>query len=119
MVRLAKKYNPKITYCVDAFGPDELFNALYAMEFRARSEHFSPLEILRQATSSAAELLEQSGKRNPYRDGKLGVIEEGAYADLLLVDGDPLTDITLFTEPDKNLRVIIKDGVVHKNTLIN
>ena len=119
MVRLAKKYNPKITYCVDAFGPDELFNALYAMEFRARSEHFSPLEILRQATSSAAELLEQSGKRNPYRDGKLGVIEEGAYADLLLVDGNPLTDITLFTEPDKNLRVIIKDGIVHKNTLLN
>ena len=119
MVRLAKKYNPKMTYCVDAFGSEELFNALYAMEFKARAEHFNPLEILRQATSGAAELLEQSGKRNPYRQGKLGVIEAGAYADLLLVDGDPLADITLFTEPDKNLRVIIKDGIVHKNTLTN
>ena len=117
MVRLAKKYQPKMTYCVDAFGSDELFNALYAMEFRARAEHFSPLEILRQATSGAAELLEQSGKRNPYRQGKLGVVEEGAYADLLLVDGDPLADITLFSEPEKNLRLIMKDGIVHKNTL--
>ena len=117
MVRLAKKHKPKITYCVDAFGSDELFNALYAMEFRARSEHFSPLEILRQATSGAAELLEQSGKRNPYRQGRLGVIEEGAYADLLLVDGDPLADVTLFSEPEKNLRLIVKGGIVYKNTL--
>lgn len=117
MVRLAKKYNPKITYCVDAFGSDELFNALYAMEFRARAEHFSPLEILIQATSGAAELLGESGKRNPYREGKLGVIEEGAYADLLLVDGDPLADITVFSEPDKYLLFIMKDGIVYKNTL--
>ncbi|MDE0513265.1 MAG: amidohydrolase family protein [Gammaproteobacteria bacterium] len=117
MVRLAKKHKPKITYCVDAFGSDDLFNALYAMEFRARAEHFSPLEILRQATSGAAELLEQSGKRNPYRQGRLGVIEKGAYADLLVVDGDPLADITLFSEPEKNLRLIVKDGIVYKNTL--
>ena len=119
MVRLAKKYKPKITYCVDAFGPDELFNALYAMEFKARSEHFSALEILRQATSGAAELLEQSGRRNPYRAGKLGVIDEGAYADLLLVDGNPLEDITLMSKPVNNLRLIMKDGVVYKNTLQN
>ena len=117
MVGLAKKYKPKITYCVDAFGSDELFNALYAMEFRARAAHFSPLEILRQATSGAAELLEQSGRRNPYRQGKLGVVEEGAYADLLLVDGDPLADITLFSKPEQHLRLIMKDGIVYKNTL--
>ncbi len=91
--------------------------SLYAMEFKARAEHFNPLEILRQATSGAAELLEQSGKRHPYRDGKLGAIEAGAYADLLLVDGDPLADITLFSEPEKNLRLIMKNGVVYKNTL--
>ena len=117
MVRLAKKHKPKLTYCVDAFGDDELFNALYAMEFKARSEHFTALEILRQATSGAAELLELSGRRNPYRQGKLGVIEEGAYADLLLVDGNPLSDITLFSEPEKHLRLIIKNGKIHKNTL--
>ena len=117
MVRLAKKHKPKLTYCVDAFGDDELFNALYAMEFKARSEHFTALEILRQATSGAAELLELSGRRNPYRQGKLGMIQEGAYADLLLVDGNPLTDITLLSEPEKNLRLIIKNGNIHKITL--
>lgn len=117
MVRLAKQYKPKITYGVDAFGSTELFNTLYATEFRARAEHFSPLEILRQATSGAAELLGESGKRNPYRKGALGVIEEGAYADLLLVDGDPLADITVFSEPDKYLLFIMKDGIVYKNTL--
>ncbi len=117
MVRLAKQYKPKITYGVDAFGSTELFNTLYATEFRARAEHFSPLEILRQATSGAAELLGESGKRNPYRQGALGVIEEGAYADLLLVDGDPLADITVFSEPEKNLRLIVKNGIVYKNTL--
>ncbi len=117
MVRLAKQYKPKITYGVDAFGSTELFNTLYATEFRARAEHFSPLEILRQATSGAAELLGESGKRNPYSKGALGVIEEGAYADLLLVDGDPLADITLLSEPENNLRLIMKDGIVYRNTL--
>ena len=54
---------------------------------------------------------------NPYKDGPLGVITEGAYADLLIVDGDPLEDILLLGEPEKNLKVIMKDGKVHKNTL--
>ena len=71
-----------------------------------------------------------TGKNNPYPDGKLGVIEEGAYADLLLVDGNPLEDITviggnakLFDAPDRmageieTMRLIMKDGVIYKNTL--
>ena len=97
MVRLAKKHKPKITFCVDAFEKDELFNALLATEFKGRSEYFEPIEILRQATSLAAELLEQSRKRHPYRQGKLGVIEVGAYADLLIVDANPLEDIMLLS----------------------
>lgn len=117
MVRLAKKHKPKITFCVDSFGKDELFNALLATEFKGRSEFFTPLEILRQATSVAAELLEQSGKRHPYRQGKLGVIEEGAYADLLIVDGNPLEDIMLLSQQGSKLSVIMKDGAVIKNTL--
>ena len=56
------------------------------------------------------------GKRNPY-PGKLGVIEEGALADLLLVDGDPLENITLIADPAKNFVVIVKDGKVYKNAL--
>ena len=68
------------------------------------------------ATSTNAELLTLSGKRNPY-PGKLGVVEEGALADLLLVDGDPFADITLVAEPEKNFVVIMKDGKVYKNSL--
>ena len=57
-----------------------------------------------------------SGERNPY-PGKLGVIEQGALADLLLVDGDPIADIELIEDPAKNLVVIMKDGKIYKNIL--
>jgi len=68
------------------------------------------------ATGTNAELLAMSGKRNPY-PGKLGVVEEGALADLLLVDGDPIANITLLEDPAKSLVVIMKDGKIYKNTL--
>lgn len=68
------------------------------------------------ATGTNAELLAMSGKRNPY-PGKLGVVEEGALADLLLVDGDPIADIELLEDPAKNLVVIMKDGRIFKNAL--
>ncbi len=54
---------------------------------------------------------------NPYTEGALGVVEEGAYADLLLVDGNPLEDIELMLDPDGKFLVIMKDGVIHKSTL--
>jgi len=57
-----------------------------------------------------------SGQRNPY-PGKLGVIEEGALADLLLFDGNPLENIELMTDPENNLMLIMKDGVIYKNKL--
>ena len=63
-----------------------------------------------------AELLALSGPRNPY-SGRLGVIEEGALADMLVVGGDPLADLNVVAKPDKNFAVIIKDGKVYKNTL--
>ena len=85
-------------------------------EFVHRAEWFTPVEILRQATSKSAELLSLSGPRNPY-PGKLGVIEEGAYADLLLIDGNPLEDISILTNPEDNLPLIMKDGKIYKNAL--
>ena len=84
------------------------------------------------ATSGNAELFRLSGNRDPYQsptltesDGaarpphhnRLGVLAEGAWADMLLVDGDPTRDLGLLGDPDSNLRLIIKDGRVHKNTL--
>jgi imidazolonepropionase-like amidohydrolase len=70
------------------------------------------------ATSTNAQLLALSGKRSPY-PGRLGVVEEGALADLLLIDGDPLSNIALITDPERNLLVIMKDGRVYKNSLRN
>ncbi|MNT58549.1 hypothetical protein D3C72_1959920 [compost metagenome] len=66
------------------------------------------------ATGTNAQLLKLSGLRNPYR-GELGVLREGALADLLLVDGDPLQDISLIGDPDKNFLLIMKDGVIFKD----
>ena len=68
------------------------------------------------ATAANADLLRLSGPRNPY-SGKLGVVEEGALADLLLVDGNPIEDVKLVADPAKNFLVIMKDGKIHKNAL--
>lgn len=84
-------------------------------EFMLRSRWFEPLEILRQATSRGGELVALSGPRNPY--GKLGVIEVGAVADILVVEGNPLVDISVMTQPHDNFKVILKGGRVHKNSL--
>ena len=109
----------KIGYEKIAFGTDIVTDPNTLMlineEFVYRTQWFTPVEVLRQATSINAELMALSGKRNPY-PGKLGVIEEGAYADLLLINGDPLKDITILTDYEKNIALIMKDGKIYKNT---
>jgi imidazolonepropionase-like amidohydrolase len=77
---------------------------------------YTPAEVLKMATGDNAQLLALSGKRSPYA-GSLGVVEEGALADLLLVDGNPLDDLRLLENPGKNLVVIMKDGKVYKNLI--
>jgi imidazolonepropionase-like amidohydrolase len=91
------------------FGTD-LLGSTYVQEcreFTIRSEVFTPIEILRQATSINAEMMMQQGK--------LGCIAPGAYADLLLVDGDPLQDISLLAANGKNLRMIVRGGEIVKD----
>ena len=112
---LAKKHKVKIALGTDLIGSLEA-HELQAFELTNRLEWFTPAEILKQATANNAELLSMSGPRNPY-PGKLGVIEEGALADILLVDGNPLEDLTLFNDPEKNLLLIMKDGKIYKNTI--
>lgn len=110
-----KKYGIKT-----AWGSDLLFSAALAPRQNIMLTHlanwYTSAETLRAATSANGELLALSSLRTPY-DGKLGVIEEGAFADLLVVDGNPLDDIRLIENPEKNLSIIMKDGVVHKNML--
>jgi len=78
---------------------------------------FTPYEALKMVTSDNAELLMLSGPRHPYQEGPLGVIKEGAYADLILVNGNPLENLDLVADAEKNFALIMKDGVIYKNTL--
>ena len=113
---LAKKYGLKLAWGTDTFGSLEVQDT-ESDEFTARKKYFTDLEILKQATSLNGELLALSGRRSPYAEGKLGVIEEGAYADMLLVDGNPMKDISLLAKPEKHIRLIMKDGEIYKNRL--
>ncbi|MCA6106534.1 metal-dependent hydrolase family protein [Bradyrhizobium cenepequi] len=112
---LAKKYGIKT-----AFGTDILFSKALAERQGAMladlTRWYTPAEALAMATSTNAELLSLSGLRNPY-PGKLGVVEEGALADLLLVDGNPIDNIKLVEDPARNFLVIMKGGKVYKNLL--
>ncbi|NNU82229.1 amidohydrolase family protein [Halovulum dunhuangense] len=103
-----------------AFGTDILFNpagaASQGRQLSKLARFMSPLEALRMATGDAGELLSLSGPRSPYA-GRLGVIAEGALADLLVTDGDPATDLSFLGDPDNTLRLIMKGGRIHKDTL--
>lgn len=112
---LARKYGIRT-----AFGTDILFSEALAKRqgamLAALARWYTPAEALVMATSTNAELLQLSGLRNPY-PGKLGIVEEGALADLLLVDGNPLENLGLVADPDRNFIVIMKDGRIYKNAL--
>ncbi|QDV54616.1 metal-dependent hydrolase family protein [Rosistilla oblonga] len=126
-VALIKKFKPKIVFADDAFGTEDVVFKQRRYELGYRASLFGNFETLRQATSAAGELMALTGPRNPY-SGKLGVIEEGALADMLIVDGNPLDDISVIggtmewfdappPKPIETIRVIMKDGKIFKNTL--
>lgn len=113
--KLAKQYKIKTAWGTDMlFDPKMTVNQGAILATMVR--WYTPFEILKMATSDNAELLAMSGPRNPY-PRVLGQIREGAYADLVLVEGNPLQDIQLVADPDRNFLLIIKNGVVFKNTL--
>jgi imidazolonepropionase-like amidohydrolase len=103
-----------------AFGTDVLFNPAGARsqgrQLAKLTRFMSPLEALHMATGAAGELLSQSGTRAPYQ-GRLGVIAEGALADILVWDGDPESDLDFLGEPETNLRLVMKDGRIYKEQL--
>ena len=113
---LAKEHKIKT-----AFGTDLLFsNAIterQGLMLTHLTRWYDNVEVLKMATSVNGELLAMSGPRNPYQ-GKLGMIEEDALADLLVVDGNPIDDIELVAKPDQNFMIIMKDGNIYKDTLL-
>lgn len=112
---LARKHGVKV-----AFGTDILFSGddgdVQNAHLVSLERWYSPGEVLQIATGNNGALLELTGERNPYRK-PLGVIAEGALADMLLVEGDPSADLSLMKHPDENFVVIMKDGRIYKNLL--
>jgi imidazolonepropionase-like amidohydrolase len=112
----ALKLGIPVAFGTDSFGSMRAYEGA-VHEFGYRLRWFTSLEILKQATSHNARLLALTGPRNPYQDGPLGVIQEGAYADLLVVEGNPLEDVKVLEDYENNIQLIMKDGVIYKNTL--
>lgn len=112
---LAKKYNLKTAWGTDQLWSAEELSKQGEMLTRMLRWYSAP-EVLKMATSTNAALLDLSGPRNPY-PGKLGVVEEGALADLLLVNGNPLENLRLVEDPAQNFVVIMKNGKLYKNLL--
>lgn len=114
-VELGRRHGVKM-----ALGTDILFSpngtATQGRQIAKFARWYDAADVLRLLTSGNAELAGLSGPRNPY-PGKLGRIEAGAYADILVIDGNPLEDISLIAEPERTMKLIMKDGRIHKNTL--
>jgi imidazolonepropionase-like amidohydrolase len=114
-MKLAKKYKAKVL-----FGTDMIFSKearlQQAKELTVRKRWFSSPEIMIQATGNAGEALYKlTGKRNPY--GRVGVIEPGAMADVVIFSKNFMQDVSIVEDAESNLKLIIKDGKVYKNTL--
>ncbi len=114
VLKWAKKYGVLMGWGTDLlFDAEGRKNELKDLDFR--KDIFSSAEIMIQATGNSGKIVALTGKRNPY--GKLGVIEEGAMADVLIYSKNPLEDVAVVADPETNLKLIIKDGVVFKNEL--
>ncbi|WP_271711548.1 metal-dependent hydrolase family protein [Marinigracilibium pacificum] len=114
--KVAKEIGVNIAFGTDLFMGAE--NAAKQGKLLSKLDRwFTPYEALKMATSENARLLELSGPRHPYKEGQLGVLKPGGYADLIIVDGNPLENLKLVADPENNFKVIMKDGKVYKNTL--
>ncbi|MFM2583135.1 metal-dependent hydrolase family protein [Vibrio campbellii] len=113
---LIKKYDiQNLAFGTDCVGKANVHES-QMQELGAIEKTFDTITALRMATSNCGRLFELSTYKHPYQEGKLGQIVEGAYADLLIVDGNPLEGVDCVMQ-DETKKVIMKDGVVYKNTL--
>ena len=105
-LEICKRAGVPVAYGSDLLGQLQVDQA---REFVIRAEVLSPIEIIRSATLIGAQVVR--------REGELGCLRPGAYADLMVINGDPLKDLSVFLKPDANLSAIVKGGAFHKNTL--
>ncbi len=112
--QLARKYRIRTAWGTDTLhSPEGLLRMNHKLTKLAR--WYRPADVLRMATGDNGELLALSGERSPY--GRVGIVAEGAMADLLLVDGDPIANLSLIEDPERHFRIIMKDGQIFKNSL--
>jgi imidazolonepropionase-like amidohydrolase len=112
LIGLIKKHKITTGFATDLIG------GMYPMltrEFTERAIYWTPAEVLAQATSESAKVIRMSGRLN--RHGNFGEIREGWLADLLLINGEPLDDISVLRDPEKNLALIMKGGEIVKSRL--
>jgi imidazolonepropionase-like amidohydrolase len=117
-----KKHGVKIVNGSDMFGWDNWHNALVNVTYPVEipDSPFTSLDTMKLSTSNAGQMLQElsAPSRNPFKDAKLGVIEEGAWADILIWKGSPIKNVKLILETD-NLKMVMKDGKVFKNLLVD
>ncbi len=107
----------KIAFGADVVGPIDVQRTANN-EFVVRAKYWPASEVLKQATYNNGRMLrEETGPRNPYPEGELGVIKEGAYADIIIVNGNPLENIEYLADPYNKIVLIMKNGVIYKNEL--
>jgi len=114
-IAMAKKYKLTILWGTDCFFGSAPYSA-YTQEFAYRDEFFTPIEQLKQITGNNGKVLALSGLKNRYPGAELGVFKEGAFADIIIVNGDPTKDIKLLMDAN-NIGFIMKDGKTYKNTI--
>jgi len=114
LIGLIKKYDITTGFATDLIGG---MYPLLTREFTERAMYWTPAEVLVQATSESAKVIRMAGKLN--RHGNFGEIREGWVADILLINGEPLQDISVLRDPGQNLALIMKGGKIIKNQTRN
>lgn len=110
------KYNLNIVFGTDSFGDPDYIEKHQLEDFSYFKKRFGSFKGLVAATGNVYELTKLTTYQNPYPDGKIGVLEEGSYADILLVKGNPVIDLDILADED-NIKLIMKDAKVYKNIL--
>ncbi len=113
---LINKYDIPIVFGTDAFGDPVRVDAHQLDDFRFFKKRFGSFKGIVAATGNIYEQIKLTTYQNPYPEGKIGVLEEGSFADLLIIEGNPVEDLDILADRN-NIKLIMKNAVVYKDTL--
>jgi imidazolonepropionase-like amidohydrolase len=113
---LILKYDLKVLFGTDLMITYPYYDPRDSYDLTQYKRRFGSYKGLLAATGNVNDLIKYTTYQNPYKKGEIGVLKEGAYADLLLVDGNPVEDLDILADTD-NLHLIMKDGIIYKNLL--